>query len=97
MTKKYDRMPQGAQKRTTGVVVFAVLKEDRPWGFVEPAGSDGSKENNIFYGSKSIVGDVVPQRGDEVEFLIDRKQFRAAIKSRSVSGLLRPRWLTTIA
>jgi hypothetical protein len=73
MTKKFDRLPQGAQ-RHKGVVVFAALKEDRPWGFNEPAGSSGDRSENIFYGSKSVVGEVMPQRGDEVEFLIDRKE-----------------------
>src|SRR5664280_12034 len=62
------------QQKHRGIVVLAKFDGDKGFGFIEPAGSDGARENRIFFGCKATQGMSV-ERGDECDFVLARKEY----------------------
>jgi cold shock CspA family protein len=56
-----------------GIVVLSKFDADgKGFGFIEPAGSDGSRESNVFFNGASTRG-LPLERGDEVSFVYSTK------------------------
>jgi hypothetical protein len=78
-----------------GVVVFLKEAGDVTYGFIEPAGSDGSRENNVWFGTRATQGLSV-ERGDTVDYVLSKRQgnrpclhaFRVFVRTPAVTTLV---------
>lgn len=56
-----------------GVIVYVNENTERPYGFISPAGSDGSRVSNVFFSTQSLQGQDA-EIGDEVDFVFFKRQ-----------------------
>lgn len=61
------------QPKHRGTVVYVNQNAERTYGFISPAGSDGSRASNVWFGNTSLQDQDV-EVGDEVDFVLFKIQ-----------------------
>ena len=63
------------QPKRRGTVIFTKIDAETKmgYGFIQPAGSDGEREKNIWFGNRAISRAKDIKLGDEVKYVLNEK------------------------
>jgi cold shock CspA family protein len=68
-----------------GVVLFTQIDEDgKGFGFLQPAGADGSRNQNVYFSTFVTHGEVF-EKGDEVDFVLSVTTRRQGLSAHRVT------------